>query len=254
LFHIGVLAPGLDGAAGLLRHIRARSTARLPAGPYPEITLSCATLDAGPDPWQRGDHDAVRAQLILGSARLRHAGADFVVCPDDTAYLALGMPGLETALPSLHVAAVVAAEAQRRGHSQVAILGTRWTLGWRRYAEVLGPMGIETVPLPPSDQTTLHSIIFDELVQGRSDASSRDAVLGMIAALQLRGCKAVVVGCHELSSLVTPASSTLPLLNATALLADAAVAVATGDVELPRWRGGAHVDVTADSPYVNAFK
>jgi aspartate racemase len=48
------------------------------------------------------------------------------------------------------------------------------------------------------------------------------------------------MGCQELTSLVTPSSSPLPLLDTTALLADAALAVAVGDAPLPLWRGGLH--------------
>lgn len=238
MFHVGVLAPRLHSAAELLRRLDAAGAAR--GGPHqqPELSLVWQPLAGGADPWQRNDPDTVRTQLALGSTRLREAGAHFFVCPDDTAYAPLDRPGVELAVPGLHVATVVAAEAQRQGFGRIGVLGTRWTLDWRRYADELEPMGIAAVPLALWDQTTLHSIVFDELVHGRYTLRSRDTVLELIDGLRLQHCQAVVIGCSELGGLVTPASSPLPLLDTTRLLSDAATAVAVGDAPLPQWRGG----------------
>ena len=238
VFHIGVIAPRLPGAAELLRRVEEAGAALGPRSEQPELSLVWQPLDGRWDAWQRNDPDTVRSQLALGCVRLRQAGAHFFVCPDDTAYAPLDAVDSDLALPGLHVAAVVAAAAQRHGYARVGVLGTRWTLDWRRYADELEPMGLTAVPLPLWDQTTLHSIIFDELVRGRRSLRSRDTVLSFVDDLRQQGCQAVVVGCPELSELVTPASSSLPLLDATQLLAEAAVAVAVGRAPLPQWRGG----------------
>ncbi len=246
MFHIGVLAPRLPGAAELLRRVDEAGAALGPGLQQPELSLVWQPLDGRWDAWQRNDPDTVRTQLALGCVRLRQAGAHFFVCPDDTAYAPLDATGVDLALPGLHVAAVVAAAAQRQGFARIGVLGTRWTLGWRRYADELEPMGLTAVPLPLWDQTTLHSIIFDELVRGRCSLSSRDTVLSLVEDLRREGCEAVVLGCPELRALVTPASSPLPLLDATQLLADAAVAVAVGSAPLPSWRGGPDAPSFAD--------
>lgn len=238
VFHIGVLAPRLPAAAELLRRIEEAGVALGPDLERPEVSLVWQPLEGRWDDWQRNDPDAVCTQLALGCVRLRQTGAHFFVCPDDTAYVPLDGTGLDLALPGLHAAEVVAAAAQRRGFARIGVLGTRWTLGWRRYADALEPMGLTAVPLPLWDQTSLHSIIFDELARGRASLASRDIVLSLVEDLQQQGCEAVVIGSAELGALLTPASSPLPLLDATQLLADAAVAVAVGSEPLPTWRGG----------------
>lgn len=250
MFHIGVLASGWGSAAEMLGRISARSAGRLGPCQRPELTLSCAPLGTASDPWQRGDPEANRAQLVLSSGRLRHAGAHFFVCPDDATYVPLGSSDADLALPGLHVAPVIAAAAHRKGFARVAILGTRWTLDRRSYADALDPMGITAAALPLRDEATLHSIIFDELVHGRCSLRSRDAVLEMIEAMHLEGAQAVVLGCPELASAVSPANSPLPLLDAAALLAGAALDVAVGDAPLPTWRGGPH----ANGPTVTASR
>jgi aspartate racemase len=251
VFHIGVMAPRLPGAAELLRRVEEAGAALGVGAEQPELSLVWQPLDGRGDAWQRNDPDTVRTQLALACVRLRQAGAHFFVCPDDTAYAPLDIDGTELALPGLHVAPVVARAAQSRGYARIGVLGTRWTLDWRRYADDLEPMGLAAVPLPLWDQTTLHSIIFDELVRGRSSLRSRDTVLGLVDDLGRDGCEAVVIGCPELGALLTPASSSLPLLDATQLLAEAAVAVAVGTAPMPSWRGGppepAVVDAAARS-------
>lgn len=238
MFHIGVLAPTLTGAAELLRHLRSATAERPGEQHGPELTLSWAPLGSGPEPWRRSDSETARSQLVLSSARLRQAGAHFFVCADDSAYVPLDVPGQDLALPGLHVASVVAAEAQSQGLARIGILGTRWTLGWARYDAAFEPLGISAVALPLRDRTTLHSIVSDELAHDRYWLRSRDHVLQMIHGLHLRGCQAVVLSCPELVSLVGPAISPVPLLDPTALLAASALAVARGAAAFPDWQGG----------------
>lgn len=237
MFHIGVVAPTLAGGADFLRRLRPDGR-RANDRQLPELTLSWAALAAGDKPWQRADADTVRNQLALNSTRLRQAGAHFFVCTDDNVYTSLDSPGPELAMPGLHAAPVVAAEAQRQGFGIVGILGTRWTLACSRYAMDLEPMGIKAVALSLRDQTTLHSVIFDELAHDKYLLRSRDYVLDMLHAFRAQGCEAVVVARPEILSLVTPATSPLPLLDPAALLADEAVAVAAGEAPFPEWRGG----------------
>ena len=236
MYHVGVLALSLDTSATLLRHMGDLGV-RANREP-PEITMSWAPLSRGAQPWQRVDADTVRSQVVLSSVRLRQAGAHFFVGTDDAAYVPLTGVEHELAIPGLHVVDVVAANVQALGISALGFLGTRWTMPRELYAAALGPMGIATMTLALRDQTTLHSIAFDELAQGQRSFSSRDLVLEFIDDFHRRGCEAVVFGCPGLDALITPANSPLLVLDPTLLLADAALTVAAGEAPLPQWRGG----------------
>ena len=237
MYHVGVLAPSLDGAAELLRRFGSADSESRPVD-RPEVTVNWAPLASGAEPWQRADPDYVRGQLALSVARLREAGAHFFVCPDDTAYVALEDAGSRLSLPGVHVAGAVADEAQRRGYARVGILGTRWTLSRDRYDQDLALLGSAALGLPLAAQTTLHSIVFDELARGRASLQSRDTVLAMVDWMGDQGCQAVVLGSSLLGQLVTPSSASLPLLDTSRVLADAALAVAAGRAQLPQWHGG----------------
>ncbi len=66
-------------------------------------------------------------------------------------------------------------------------------------------------------------MIFDELCQGQVLPDSRTAYRRIIAAMQARGAEAVILGCTEISMLLSPDDSPLPLFDTTALHAAAAV-------------------------------
>jgi aspartate racemase len=188
--------------------------------------------------WDAGNRAAVREILAVSVRRLADAGADFFVCPDNTAHLALELPGPDLAVPGLHIAEVVAERAAREGRTRVGILGTRYLMDGPVYPQALGRKGIEALIPERADRDTVHAIIFDELVNGVFSRAARDAYQGIINRLAQRGCDAVALVCTEIPLLIGPDESALPTLDSTRLLAHAAFAVTTGQRPMPTWRGG----------------
>ena len=92
-----------------------------------------------------GDYAGV-ARFMLDSARLlAAAGADFAICPDNSAHLAWDEVQAATPIPWLHIAQVVGEEAARRGFRRVGVLGTRFTMAGPVYREALDALDIEAV-------------------------------------------------------------------------------------------------------------
>jgi len=77
-------------------------------------------------------------ELMLSSAhRLAKAGADFLVCPDNTIHQGLPWVIRRSPLPWLHIAEVVAAQAAERGFRRLGIIGTRYLVDGEVYPEKL---------------------------------------------------------------------------------------------------------------------
>jgi aspartate racemase len=170
-----------------------------------------------------GDYAGV-ARFMLESARLvAAAGADFAICPDNSAHRAWDQVQAATPLPWLHIAGVVGEEAARRGFRRVGILGTRYTMAGPVYVDSLAKLGIESVAPEAGDFETVDRIIFAELVDGVFSEASRRAYNRVIARLGERGCDAVALACTEIPLLVRPDESPLPTLDSTRLLARAAL-------------------------------
>ncbi len=236
--HLGILAHSVEGAALCLRAFAQEGFRRLGPDDHPDVTMDCIALARSVPAWDAGDHATIRATLSVSVARLARAGADFFVCPDNTAHLALELPGTDLDLPGLHIAEVVADQAARDGYRRVGVLGTRYLMDGPIYPRALAARGIAAEVPDADDRRIVHDIIFTELLNGVFTADSLQEYVRVIARLAARGCDAVALVCTEIPLLVTPDSAPLPTLDSTRLLARAAFDVAAGDRAMPTWRGG----------------
>jgi aspartate racemase len=236
--HLGVLAHSAEGAALCFLAFCQEGFRRLGPHQHPDVTLDCIALARSMPAWDEGDHRTIRETLSISVQRLARAGADFFVCPDNTAHMALEQPGPELALPGLHIAEVVAEQAARDGRRRVGVLGTSYLMDGPLYPRAFASRGIAAELPGRDDRRLVNAVIFDELVNGVVTEAARREYLRVIGQLAARGCDAVALVCTEIPLLVMPDASPLPTLDSTRLLAHAAFDVAVGDAALPAWRGG----------------
>jgi len=190
---------------------------------HPEVSLHSFSLARYMKFIDAGDWAGV-AELMLASAeKLARAGADFLICPDNTIHQAFDQVEHRSARPWLHIAREVAKEAQRREFRRLAVLGTRFLMEGPVYPDALKAAGIEwRIPVAEERELT-NQIILDELVNGVFLQRSLDYYVEVIRTLKNDACDAVVLGCTEIPLLVTPEASPLPVLDSTRILARAAV-------------------------------
>ena len=235
--HIGILAHSADGAALCFLEMVREASRRLGAHRHPEITLSILPMEPMLEQYEREALPAVRAYLARTARRLADAGCDFFVCSDNTAHVALEVPGEPLPLPGLHIAEIVARRARAEGRTCVGLLGTKWTMEGPVYAGAFARHGIAMRTPVPADRALVDHVIFSELCQGMVTEASRGEYIRIIEALKRDGCDAVALSCTEIPLLVTSAVSPLPTLDSTRLLAWEAVSAAL-DGRTPDWRGG----------------
>ncbi len=236
--HVGILAHSFEGAGLCYRTLCLEGVKRLGPHLHPEITMTGVAMHFMMDAYERGDLPTIRAMFEEDIAKLAAADAEFFVCPDNTAHIALESEGEPFASPCLHIGEVVAEQARQEGRGKVGILGTNWTMTGPVYPGALGRRGIDWAIPDDSDRKLVHEVIFDELCLGVFKDSSRDAYGRIIDKLGEQGCDSVALVCTEIPLLVTAESSALPILDSTRLLAAAAVEVAIGERPMPTWRGG----------------
>jgi aspartate racemase len=172
----------------------------------------------------RGDIEGIGNLMLSSAAKLRAAGAEFLICPDNTIHQAMDYVGPRSPLPWLHIVEVVAAEAAARGYRRVGLLGTRWLVESDIYPEKLRARQIECIRPEPAERERLNEIIMTELVRGVFDAESTAYCEGVAARLKRESaCDAVAFACTELPLVLSDANSALPTLDSTQLLARAAL-------------------------------
>lgn len=172
---------------------------------------------------EAGGWGPVAGMMLDSARRLKDAGAQFLVCPDNTVHEALDMCRGDSPLPWLHIAEVVAQEALGRGYRKLGILGTSWLMEGLVYPRQCSTLGLQTLIPEPEQRHRVNQIIFDELVNMCLEDGSRAYFSTVIESLAARGCDAVVLGCTEIPLLIEQADSCLPILDSTRLLARAAL-------------------------------
>ena len=237
--HVGILAHSFEGATLCYRTLCLEGVKRLGPHLHPEVTMTGIAMHFMMDAYDRGDHVEVRRMFQDDIRKLAAAGADFFICPDNTAHIALEREGEPFAIPCLHIGEVVAEQALTEGRKKVGILGTNYTMTGPVYPGALGRRGIDWTIPDEADRKLIHAVIFDELCLGTFKDSSRDAYVRIIRKLAHEGCDSVALVCTEIPLLITPEVSPLPILDSTRLLAAAAVEVAIGHRPAVAWRGGA---------------
>ena len=221
--HIGIVACSAEGAALCYRTLCAEGAALLGPHAHPEVSLHGASLADYVACGLDGDMQGV-AELMLASARkLAAAGADFLICPDNTIHQAFARVAPVSPLPWLHIAEVVAAEAVARGFRKLALTGTRWLVESEVYPDKLAMHGLECVRPNAAERAEIDRIIMEELVCGVFRPEAVASFQRAIGRMKEAGCDAVVLGCTEIPLIVNDANSPLPTLDSTRLLARAAL-------------------------------
>jgi aspartate racemase len=220
---IGIVACSTEGAALCYRTISLEGSQILGCHDHPEVSLHSHSLAQYMKCIDANDWPGV-AQLMISSAeKLARAGADFLICPDNTIHQAFDLVEHRSPRPWLHIAREVAKEAQRQKFKRIAVLGTRYLMEGPVYREALKAAGIEHRVPGAEQREHINQIIFDELVNGQFLPRSLAYYIEVIRALKDEGCDAVALACTEIPLLVSPESSPLPVLDSTRLLAQAAV-------------------------------
>lgn len=164
------------------------------------------------------------AELMLSSAeKLAKAGADFLICPDNTVHQVFDLVKHRSPRPWLHIAEEVANEAKRSHYKRLAVLGTRYLMEGPVYPEKLRAAGLDHRIPGVKQREKINQIIFDELVNAQFTPRSLAYFTEVIRELAGEGCDAVVLGCTEIPLLITQGASPLPTLDSTRLLARAAL-------------------------------
>lgn len=221
--HIGIVACSAEGAALCYRTICSEGAELLGPHGHPEVSMHTHSLADYMECIDRDDWRGV-GDLMLSSARkLAAAGAEFLICPDNTIHQALPFVEAQSPRPWLHIAEIVAAEARARGFQRIGLTGTRYLVESDVYPGRLTPRGLDFVRPTAVERDEINRIIFEELVRGVLTAEAVSTFQKVMGRMKEAGCDAVVLGCTEIPLIMNDSNSPLPTLDSTRLLARAAL-------------------------------
>lgn len=170
-----------------------------------------------------GEWETAGAILAEAARSLEAAGADFVVLCTNTMHKVAASIEAAVTIPLYHIADATGSEIKRAGHSIVGLLGTRFTMEQTFYRGRLSERhGLRVIVPDSEDRDIVHRVIFDELCLGVIQPESRSEFRRIMGKLASEGAQAVILGCTEISLLVSQEDSVVPLFDTTAIHARAA--------------------------------
>ena len=174
-----------------------------------------------------GDWVGAGAALADAARSLHAGGADFIVVCTNTMHKVAAAIEDAVPIPLLHIADATATAIRAAGLTTVGLLGTRFTMEEDFYRTRLETRhGLRVLIPGPAERGDVHRVIYEELCLGRVLPDSRTAYRNVMSGLADAGAEAIILGCTEISLLVSAQDARVPLFDTTALHALAAVDLA----------------------------
>lgn len=221
--HIGIVACSAEGAALCYRTICGEGAGYMGEHAHPEVSMHTHPLSGYMEYIYKDQWNGVVKLMLSSAEKLKAAGADFLICPDNTIHEVFDDMVNKSPLPWLHIAREVAAEALHQGLKKPAVLGTKYLMTGPVYAEAFKSVQMKHTIPAISVRERIDRIIFNELVYGKIREESKKYFHTQIRIMGDKGCDSVVLGCTEIPLIVLPEESPLPVLDSTRILARAAL-------------------------------
>ncbi len=167
------------------------------------------------------------AAQMLGdiAVRLQTAGADYIMICTNTMHKVAPAVEARLSVPLLHIGDATGERVVADNIRTVGLLGTRFTMEHDFYrGRLQGKYGLTVLVPEKDDRTIVDRVIFQELCRGVISEGSRRHYRRIVGELAEKGAQAVILGCTEISLLLSPDNSRVLLYDTTALHASQGVA------------------------------
>lgn len=171
-----------------------------------------------------GDWEGAAEVLADAARRLETGGADFFLIGTNTMHRVADEVQAAVDIPLLHIADATAEVLRQDSVRRIGLLGTAFTMELDFYRQrIIENHGIDVIVPELHDRQMVHDIIYQELCLGQVEAESREVYLAIIDRMRSEQIDGVILGCTEISMLIEPQHTDLPLYDTTAIHAQQAV-------------------------------
>lgn len=169
------------------------------------------------DDWQRATD-----VLTASAQRLEAAGAGALIICANSMHRVYDDVAAKIDIPILHIADYVGEALKAAGHKSAALLGTRNVMTESFYRKRLVAHGIDLLPPHMGSVEALDSIIYDELMVGKSTRAAERRLKSIITHTEQDGADSVVLACTELALVVDIDANVLPVFDSARIHCQAA--------------------------------
>jgi aspartate racemase len=163
--------------------------------------------------------------LVTELRRLAAGGASLAILAANTPHIVFDDVASESPIPLVSIVEATCREASSRGLKRVGLLGTRFTMEGRFYADVFAKHGIDIVAPTADEQAYIHDKYTTELLRSVFLPRTREGLLRIVERLRQHDViDGVILGGTELPLLLREDNAWgIPLLDTTQIHARAAV-------------------------------
>lgn len=172
---------------------------------------------------EKGDWESQSRLLCHAAKQLEGAGADFIVLATNTMHKMADDIIANISIPFLHIADATASSILEQNIGTIAFLGTKYSMELDFYTSRLRKKGLKVLTPDADDRKIINDIIYNELTKGIVLDKSRAEYLRVISKLQSEGAQGVILGCTEITMVVDPADSPIPVFDTTRIHVDEAL-------------------------------
>lgn len=188
-------------------------------------SCECVMYSVDFDPIMKLQHDGKWDELtrlmIEAARKIEKGGAEMLTICTNTMHKMYDDVQNNISIPVLHIADATAEAIKERNISTVALLGTRFTMEQDFYKGRLEQKhGIKVLTPENDDLTTVHTIIYNELVLGTIKDESREQYKRIIEDLAQKGARGVILGCTEIPLLIKQNDVSIPVFDTTIIHAE----------------------------------
>jgi aspartate racemase len=174
---------------------------------------TAAILAGGADP---------RPELIKSAKFLESGGADFLIMACNTAHYFVQDIQRAVKIPIVSMIEETAKEAKKRGLKKVALLATDGTVKSGIYAREFAKRGVEMIVPAENDQKKVMRLIYDGVKKNDYTIDISD-FLALLENLKKENAEVFVLACTELPLAFEKFKISEKILDATEVLAKAAI-------------------------------
>lgn len=179
---------------------------------------------------EAGEWEEATRQMIQAALAVERGGADCLVICSNTMHRMAEEIQHAIRIPLLHIADTTAHAIQEARLSTIGLLGTRYTMEQDFYkGRLINNFDLNVLTPDDEGRTVVHDIIYQELILGDIREDSRQTYQRVIQQMANEGAEGVILGCTEITLLIKPEHSPIPVFDTTCLHAQAAVDFALGE-------------------------
>jgi aspartate racemase len=154
--------------------------------------------------------------LIKAATVLVNAGAEILLICTNTMHQYFSAVEQKLNVQIIHIADAVGKQIKKANYQTVGLLGTQYTMEGDFYTKRLKEnFNIDVIIPEQFDRSIIHTVIYEELVQGQFLNSSKEKYLEIIEKLKNSGAECIILGCTEIPLLIKQSDTNVDLFDTT---------------------------------------